>query len=191
MTRQQVVFDTEYNPDWMPILSATPMELVLAEPMPEFCSEHGLSAVGSRACTVNSSGPLSELPTLRSFLRSMPPRRQIPAEARVRFQCPACEYCLAEIRRDRWIAVLSLLFVPLTIAAIFIAKQLELEQFYLPLALAVVPGCLPIALVAAMLAWSRSGYFSDVWMNVAADQLIVSAHPDFVAAVERNRADTR
>ncbi|MEV0548579.1 hypothetical protein [Nocardia salmonicida] len=87
--------------------------------------------------------------------------------------------------------MLSLLFVPLTIAAIFIAKQLELEQFYLPLAFAVVPGCLPIALVTAMLAWSRSGYFADVWMNVTADQLIVSAHPDFVAAVERNRADTR
>ncbi|WP_132369683.1 hypothetical protein [Nocardia alba] len=167
------------------------MELVLAEAMPASCSEHGLPAVDSRACTVNSSGPRSELPTLRGFLRSMPPSRQIPAEARVRFQCPACEYCLAGIRRDRWIAVLSLLFVPLTLAAIIITKQLELEQFYLPLAFAVVPGCLPIALVTAMLAWSRSGYFADVWMNATADRLIVSAHPDFVAAVERNRADTR
>ncbi|MFG1771089.1 hypothetical protein ACGFIX_16070 [Nocardia salmonicida] len=76
--------------------------------------------------------------------------RRRAAEARVRFPCPACEYCLSEVRRFRW-----------------------------------------IALLAAVLAWSRSGYFADVWMNATADRLIVSAHPDFVAAVERNRADTR
>ncbi|MFC9877004.1 hypothetical protein [Nocardia salmonicida] len=49
MSRQQVVFDTEVDPDWVPILSATPMEFVLAESMPQLCSEHGLPAVDSRA----------------------------------------------------------------------------------------------------------------------------------------------
>ncbi|MEV4154542.1 hypothetical protein AB0J48_16100 [Nocardia salmonicida] len=191
MTRRQVVFDTEVNPDWVPILSATPMELVLAESMPQLCSEHGLPAVDSRAFVVNSSGPNSEMPTVRVLLSSIPPSRRRAAEARVRFQCPACEYCLSEVRRFRWIAMLSLLAVLLTIAALVTATQLELRQFYLPLALAVIPGCMPIALLTAVLAWSRSGYFADVWMNATADRLIVSAHPDFVAAVERNRADTR
>ncbi|MGW6729498.1 hypothetical protein ACWF9G_26655 [Nocardia sp. NPDC055029] len=86
--------------------------------------------------------------------------------------------------------MVALLAIPLTIAAIITARLLGLEQFYLPLAFAVVPGCMPIALLVAVLAWSRSGFFADVWMNQDADQLIVSAHPDFAAAVERNRAET-
>lgn len=191
MTRRQVVFDTEINPDWVPLLSATPMELVLAESMPQLCSEHGLPAVDSRACVVNSSGPNSEMPTVRVLLSSMLPGRRHPVEARVRFGCPACEHCLSEVRRFRWIAVLSLLAVLLTIATLVTATQLELRQFYLPLGFAVVPGCMPIALLSAVLAWSRSGYFADVWMNATANRLIVSAHPDFVAAVELNRAGTR
>ncbi|MFE1592799.1 hypothetical protein [Nocardia sp. NPDC058705] len=194
MTRRQVLFDTEVDPEWVPVLSATPMELVLAEAMPQVCSEHGLAAVDRRAFVVNSSGPNSEMPTVRVLLSSMPYWRRLntpAAQARVRFECPACEYCLAEVRRFRWIAVLSLLAVLLTIAALLTATRFGLEQFYLPLALAVVPGCMPIALLSAVLAWSRAGYFADVWMNATADQLIVSAHPDFVAAVERNRAGTR
>ncbi|MFD4352085.1 hypothetical protein ACFWPX_05980 [Nocardia sp. NPDC058518] len=191
MTREQVVFDTEVNPEWLPIYAATPMELVLTESMPELCSEHGLPAVDRRDFVVNSSGPNSEMPTVRVLLSSMPPSRWSSAEARVRFQCPACEYCLAEVRRFRWIAALSLLAVVLTIVGLLTATQLELTQFYIPLGLAVIPGCMPIALLSAVLAWSRSGYFADVWMNDTADQLIVSAHPDFVAAVEQNRADSR
>ncbi|MFE7719032.1 hypothetical protein ACFU44_08305 [Nocardia rhizosphaerihabitans] len=190
-SRQQVIFDTEINPDLTPMFASAPTELVLAEPMPEVCSEHGLPAGESRACSVNSSGPLSELPTARSFLRSMAPGQRAPLEARVRFECPACEYCLHEVRRFRRIAVVALLAIPLTIAAIITARSLGLDQFYLPLAFAVVPGCMPIALLVAVLAWSRSGFFADVWMNQDADQLIVSAHPDFAAAVERNRAETR
>ncbi len=186
MSRQQVVFNTEINPKWTPTLASAPTELVLTEPMPELCSEHGQPALETRSCTVNSTGPLSELPTMRAMLRSM--GRREPAVARVRFECPACEFCLHEIRRFRRIALVALLAIPLTIAAILTARVLELQPLYLPLAFAIVPGCLPIALLVAMLTWSRSGYFADVWMNDTADQLIVSAHPDFVAAVEERRA---
>ena len=191
VTRAQVVFDTEINPDWTPTLVTAPTELVLTEPMPGLCSEHGFTASETRSFAVNSSGPLSELPTPRAMLRSMKPGRRDPVLARVRFDCPACEFCLHEVRRFRRIALLALLAIPLTIAAVLIARALELEPLYLPLAFVIVPGCMPIALLVVMLSWSRSRYFADVWMNETADQLIVSAHPDFVAAVEQNRAGNR
>ncbi|MFD6388999.1 hypothetical protein [Nocardia sp. NPDC060259] len=191
-SRQQVVFDTEVNPDWLPIFTTPgPMELVLAEQMPEVCSEHGLPAIGHRDFAVNSAGPLSELPTARLLLKSAVPFfQQDPVVGRLRFSCPVCEFCLQEIRRSRWIALAALLVVALTIAALVTAVSLELSQFYIPLGFAVVPGCMPLALMVALLAWCRSGFFADVWMNQDADQLIVSAHPDFAAAVERNRAET-
>ncbi|MEV0356418.1 hypothetical protein AB0H71_10180 [Nocardia sp. NPDC050697] len=193
-SRRRVVFDTEVNPDWVPILSAAPMELILTEPLPELCSEHGLPAVERRAFHVDSSGPLSELPTVRRMLQTMvdasPFGRRpagTPTEARVRFECPACAFCLAEIRKFRWGALLALVLVPLTVAAIVVAVHFELDQFFVPLGFAVIPGCMPLALMAAVLWWGRSGYFADVWMNEKADQLIVSAHPDFADAVERAR----
>ncbi|MGW4772854.1 hypothetical protein ACWEO2_33065 [Nocardia sp. NPDC004278] len=191
VTRARVVFDTEINPEWTPTLATAPTELVLTEPMPGLCSEHGCTASEIRSFAVNSSGPLSELPTLRAMLRSMKPGRRDPVLARVRFDCPACEFCLLEVRRFRRIALVALLAIPLTIAAVLIARALELEPLYLPLAFVSVPGCMPIALLVAMLSWSRSRYFADVWMNETADQLIVSAHPDFVAAVEHDRAGNR
>ncbi|MEV6214336.1 hypothetical protein [Nocardia sp. NPDC051833] len=192
-SRQQVVFGTVVDPDWVPVFTTPgPMELVLAEAMPEVCSEHGLAAVERRSVFVNSHGPHSEWPTLRGMLMSVAPfRPRLPVAARVRFDCPACEFCLAGIRRSRWIAVLALLAVVLTIAGIFTAVSLELRQLYVPLALAFLPGCVPIALLVAVLAWSRSGFFADVWMNQDADELIVSAHPDFVAAVAQCRAERR
>ncbi|MFE7798672.1 hypothetical protein [Nocardia sp. NPDC057440] len=191
VTRAQVVFDTEINPDWTPTLATAPTELVLTEPMPGLCSEHGFTAIETRSFAVNSSGPLSELPTPRAMLRSMKRGRRDPVLARVRFDCPACEFCLHEVRRFRRIALLALLAIPLAIAAVLIVRALELEPLYLPLAFVIVPGCMPIALLVAMLSWSRSRYFADVWMNETADQLIVFAHPDFVAAVEQNRAGNR
>ncbi|MFD6220831.1 hypothetical protein [Nocardia asteroides] len=197
-SRQQVVFGTEVDPDWLPVFTTPgPMELVLAEAMPEMCSEHGLPAVGRREFAVNSAGPLSEVPTMRQLLRSMMERSGLPwfqpdpVVARVRFACPICEFCGQEIRRSRGIAVAALLVVVLTIAGLVAAVSLELSQLYAPLALAVVPGCMPIALLVAVLAWSRSGFFADVWMNQEADELIVSAHPDFVAAVAQCRAERR
>ncbi|GAD84302.1 hypothetical protein NCAST_23_00600 [Nocardia asteroides NBRC 15531] len=68
---------------------------------------------------------------------------------------------------------------------------MELSPLYVPLGFAVVPGCFPIATFVALLTWSRAGFFADVWMNQDADQLIVSAHPEFVAAVAQSRAGRR
>lgn len=191
VTRGRVVFGTDVDPDRTPTVATAPMELVLTEAMPQLCSEHGIAAHETRCFAVDSSGPLAEMPTPRTMLRSMRPGRREPVSARVRFECPACEFCLHEVRRFRRIAVLALLAIPLVIVAVLVARALELESLYLPLAFLIVPGCMPIALLVAMLSWSRSGYFADVWMNETADQLIVSAHPDFVAAVERNRAGNR
>ncbi|MGW4632324.1 hypothetical protein [Nocardia sp. NPDC004415] len=84
--------------------------------------------------------------------------------------------------------MVAALLVPLTVVGVVVARVLEFEAAYVPLAVAVVPGCFPLALLGALLAWSRSGYFADVWMDPADHRLIVSAHPDFAAAVERQRA---
>lgn len=196
--RQQVVFDTEVDPDWQPVFTTPgPVELVLAEHMPEVCSEHGLPAVGHRRFAVNSAGPLSEVPTARQLLRSVFEKSRLPwvqpdpVVARVTFSAPVCEFCLQEIRRSRQIALTVLLAILSTLAVLVAVVLLELGQLYVPLGFAVVPACFPIATFVALLAWSRGGFFADVWMNQDADQLIVSAHPEFVAAVAQSRAGWR
>ncbi|GAJ80609.1 hypothetical protein NBRGN_027_02670 [Nocardia brasiliensis NBRC 14402] len=190
-----MLFATEVNPQWAPVLTSAPLELILAESLPDLCSEHGLPAVETRSCTVRSSGPGSELPTARSFLRSMrwpwQPRESRGPDALLRFACPACEYCLYEVSRFRRFAVLAVLAVVLTFAAIAAARLLHLDQLSVPLAFAVIPGCFPIALAVAVVAWSRSSYFADVWLTDSTDYLVVSAHSDFADAVEQRRFDER
>ncbi|WP_280395927.1 hypothetical protein [Nocardia brasiliensis] len=194
-SRRRVLFETAVNPQWAPVLTSAPLELILAEDLPDLCSEHGLPAVETRSCTVRTNGPGSELPTVRSFLRSMrwpwQPRESRGPDALLRFACPACEYCLYEVRRFRRFALLAVLAIILTFAAIAAARLLHLDQLYLPLAFVVVPGCFPLALAAAIVTWSRSGYFADVWLTDSTDHLTVSAHPDFAAAVEQRRFDDR
>ncbi|WP_433577529.1 hypothetical protein [Nocardia brasiliensis] len=84
-----------------------------------------------------------------------------------------------------------MLVVILIFAAIAAARLLRLDQLYLPLAFAVIPGCFPIALAVAIVTWSRSSYFADVWLTDSTDHLVVSAHPDFADAVEQRRSDER
>ncbi|MFE9327209.1 hypothetical protein ACIHDR_37020 [Nocardia sp. NPDC052278] len=83
-----------------------------------------------------------------------------------------------------------MLTVALTFAALLVARLLGVEQLYLPLTFAVLPGCFPIALAVAVVAWTRSRYFADVWLTDTTDHLIVSAHPGFVTAVEQRRAES-
>ncbi|MEU1524881.1 hypothetical protein ABZ413_22030 [Nocardia rhamnosiphila] len=194
--RQKVLFDTEPDPDRVPILSTAPLELKLAESLPDVCSEHGLPAIESRPFVVNSMGQAgSEIPTMRVFLRSIrppwKPQENYGVQARLRFECPACEYCLYEVRRFRRRALLALSAVVLTLGALVAAILFEVAQLYVPLGFTAVPGCFPIAVAVGLVAWMRSDYFADVWLTDSTEQLIVSAHPDFATAVDRLRAKSR
>lgn len=194
--RQKVLFDTEPDPDRVPILSTAPLELKLAESLPDVCSEHGLPSIESRPFVVNSMGqPGSEIPTMRVFLGSIrlpwKPQENYGVQARLRFECPACAYCLAEVRRFQRIALLMLSAVVVTIGALVAAVLFGVEQLCVPLGFAAVPGCFPIALAVGVVAWMRSDYFADVWLTDSTEQLIVSSHPDFVTAVDRLRAESR
>lgn len=194
--RQKVLFETELDPDRVPLLTTAPLNLKLAESLPDVCSEHGRPAVQSRSFTVNSMGqPGSEIPTMRAFLGSIrppwKPRENYGVQACLRFECPACEFCMDEVRRFRRIALLMLLIVVVTIGALVAAVLFRVEQLYVPLGFAAVPGCFPIAIAVGLVSWMRSDYFADVWLTDSTEQLIVSAHPDFVTAVDRLRAESR
>ncbi|MFD6155737.1 hypothetical protein [Nocardia sp. NPDC060255] len=175
------------------MFAAAPLELILVEAMPDVCSEHGEPAAESRPFTVSSSGPGSEIPSVGSVLRSLSTSRKYRTggvRALVRFACPACVYCLHDVRRYRRIALLLLLVIAITIGATIVARYFAAQQFYLPLAFAILPGCFPILLFLAVVLWKRSSYFADVWMADPANQLIVFAHPNFVAAVQERRAES-
>ncbi|WP_433491451.1 hypothetical protein [Nocardia grenadensis] len=130
---------------------------------------------------------------MRSFLGSIrppwKPRENYGVQACLRFEYPACEYCMHEVRRFRRVALLMLLIVVATIGALVAAVVFRVEQLYVPLGFAAVPGCFPIAMVVGLVSWMRSDYFADVWLTDSAEQLIVSSHPDFVTAVDRFRAE--
>lgn len=193
--RPQVLFETEVDSDRVPVLSTAPLELILVEALPDMCSEHGLPSVERRPFVVNSMGmPGSELPTMRVFIRSFTlpgrPEQNYGVQARLRFEYPACELCLGEVGRFRRIALLALLVIVSTAVVLAVAIVLGIEQLYVPAALAAVPGCFPVALAVAAVAWTRSGYFADVWLSDSTEHLIVSAHPDFATAVEQRRAES-
>ncbi|MEV5838656.1 hypothetical protein [Nocardia sp. NPDC052112] len=192
--RQRVPFETDINPDRVPLLATAPTELILRESMPEICSEHGEPSVQFRPFTVSSSGPGSELPTPRAVLRSLRPARRFEAgraQSILRFECPACAYCLCDIRRYRRIAGLLLLAIALTVIAVCIATYLGASRFYVPLTFAILPGCFPIGLLLAVVVWQRSRYFADVWLADTTGPLTVSAHPNFAVAVRQRRAEPR
>ncbi|MFD3592086.1 hypothetical protein ACFWU5_05110 [Nocardia sp. NPDC058640] len=194
IARRVVQLETVVDPDWVPVLTTAPLELVLVEPMPDVCSEHGLPAVSRRSFVVNSCGPGSERPTIREFFRYVPlpwrdPVAFVP-EARLRFECPACVYCAYEVRRFRRIALSALVIVVLGFVALAVAIVARVEWLYIPLGFLAVPGCFPIAMIAGMLAWSKSGFFADVWLNDSTTHLVVSAHPDFVANVAVGERDS-
>ncbi|MFQ6228996.1 hypothetical protein [Nocardia sp. NPDC002869] len=132
---------------------------------------------------------------MRVFLRSIrplwKPQENYGVQACLRFEYPACEYCMDEVRRFRRIALLMLSIVVVTIGALVAATLFRVEQLYVPLGFAAVPGCFPIATAVGLISWMRSGYFADVWLTDSTEQLIVSAHPDFVTAVDRLRAESR
>ncbi|WP_280415030.1 hypothetical protein [Nocardia carnea] len=193
--RPRVLFDTEVDPDRAPAFSSAPLELKLIEALPDMCSEHGLPAVERRPFVVNSQGlPGSEMPSIGVFFRSIKPpwrpQQNYGIQARLRFECPACEYCLSEAGKFRRIALLALSAIVATVVAIVVAVVFGVEQLAVPLALAVVPGCLPVAAVVGIVAWTRSDYFADVWLTDTTEQLIVSAHPDFVTVVDQRRTGT-
>ncbi len=78
----------------------------------------------------------------------------------------------------------------LVIVAIVVAVVVMMRKKNSGGALAVVPGCLPVAAVVGIVAWTRSDYFADVWLTDTTEQLIVSAHPDFVTVVDQRRTGT-
>ncbi|WP_157107415.1 hypothetical protein [Nocardia grenadensis] len=130
---------------------------------------------------------------MRAFLGSIrppwKPRENYGVQACLRFEYPACEYCMHEVRRFRRVALLMLLIVVATSGALVAAVVFRVEQLYVPLGFAAVPGCFPIAMAVGLVSWMRSDYFADVWLTDSAEQLIVSSHPDFVTAVDRLRAE--
>lgn len=185
--RREVRCETMVDPDWVPTLTTAPLELVLVEPLPGVCSEHGLPAVERRSFTVNSHGHGSQMPSVREFFQYV----QLPwrhpdtsgVEARLRFENPACEFCLYEVRRHRRIAWSALLAVVLSLVAAGVVILGRIEWLYVPAAFVVVPGCLPVLPVIAALAWAKSDYFADVWLTHSTSHLVVSAHPDFAARI--------
>lgn len=185
--RREVRCETMVDPDWVPTLATAPLALVLVAPMPDLCSEHGLPAVERRSCTVESHGHGSEMPTLRGFFQYVPlPWRQDDTSgvrARLRFENPACEFCLYEIKRYRRIAWAALLAIVLSLIVVGIVVVARVEWLYLPIAFVVVPGCMPVLPLVAAIAWAKSDYFADVWLTHSTNHLVVSAHPDFAANI--------
>ncbi|WP_410871712.1 hypothetical protein [Nocardia sp. A7] len=130
------------------------------------------------------------MPTLREFFRYVPmPLREpvdLVSKSRLRFDCPACEFCVYEVRRYRRIALSALLIVTLSLVVLAVAILAHIEWLYIPLGFLAVPGSFPIATVAGMLAWAKSGYFADVWLTDDTHHLTVSADPEFTANLAKS-----
>lgn len=165
-------------------LSVAPLELELAQTLPDICTAHGRPA-------------LSRLPVRSIFYETGshprhphagqgPARFRAPASTIVAGEWPVCDRC---IRRRQWYhgtaGVLTVVMAVNVIALIVVARVLEYKPMIMPLAFGVFPGSLPIGLVIMFLLLEKGDTRAKFQPIDDERCLRVEAHPDFEAALQR------
>lgn len=170
----------------------------LRTPLPDVCVEHGRPAVTRRSRTVDYRGSASGWWPQNALIRTavgcfqQKPGGRDPLQidrgrAGLRIglagDWPVCERCIR--LADRYTDLRLALFAGagLTVLALLVARLLELEALYFPLAVLLFPGWLPIGLLAAVSAGDRRVVTLRSRINPRRTQLVLTAHPGFAAAV--------
>ncbi len=187
--------------------------MMLRAGLPDVCADHGRPAVESRkgspgfyasgdqfgarnalkfGYTMNNGyarPKLRDLPKIpelgiRKVLRGLP----INSEAVfVRGEWPICTCCRRRALVFRWIGYFLVLCAMLTIVALVVARQRDMENLLLPLAFVVVPGWLPIGLFLTVAVFDRSS--THVHARITDDRryIVTRAHPRFATAASRKK----
>jgi hypothetical protein len=104
---------------------------------------------------------------------------------------PLCSSCRRRARICRCIGYLLVVCAALTLAALIVARQRDMEQLLLPLVFAILPGWIPIGLLLTVAAFDRSTTHVRARITNDKRHLVIQAHPDFATAVDQKAESER
>ncbi|MET8776786.1 hypothetical protein ABZV58_17425 [Nocardia sp. NPDC004654] len=174
-------------------LRVEPLELEIAQPLPDVCPGHGRSAVSRsavRACFYDTDlhprFHSSNLP--RDMAKTVVSPRRLgisPVSTIVVGEWPVCDRCVRTARLYRWLARALLLLMAVNLVAVVIASVANIDPLLGPVVLALFPGSL-LGLVVVVHLFRKSA--QRVTYRPIYDErfAFVQAHPRFRAAIEQD-----
>ncbi|HLS78902.1 MAG TPA: hypothetical protein VK083_19150 [Nocardia sp.] len=173
-----------------------PLELEIAQPLPDVCSQHGLPAPARMPLRAHFFDSRRHPRSPRYARTTWYSKEVAPISTIVVGSWPACGKCLRSARLSRRIAGVLVTMMAVNICALLLVGAAgwlglwvdELRPLAIPLALGVFPVSVPLVLMLAVKLYSRS-VRAIVHFDPIADESFATlqAHPAFRAAVEAER----
>ncbi|MGW4370090.1 hypothetical protein ACWEKT_31035 [Nocardia takedensis] len=177
-------------------LRVEPLELEIAQPLPDVCAPHGQPALTretTRTCFYDTDiHPRYHRTAFERDLAKvvlLRPRPTAPVSTILAGEWPTCDRCHRISRRYRLLALALAVLMVIDLVALVIAAVADLDALVPPLALGLFPGAFPLGLVALILLLGRSS--RRVTFRPIHDErfAFVAAHPEFRAALGRITLD--
>ncbi|MEU2257945.1 hypothetical protein [Nocardia xishanensis] len=173
-------------------LRVEPLELEVAQPLPDVCPRHGRPAVSRsevRACFYDTDlHPRFHHSALARDLVKLVWLKQeatAPVSTIIVGEWPVCDRCVRTARRYRWLARSLMLLMAANLVAVVIVSVANIESLLAPLVLALFPGSL-LGLVVFFFLIGKSA--QRVTYRPIYDErfAFVRAHARFRAAIEQH-----
>ncbi|MGW4739596.1 hypothetical protein [Nocardia xishanensis] len=174
-------------------LHIEPLELEVAQPLPDVCARHGRPAVSRsevRACFYDTDlHPRFHRSAFERDLAKLVWLRMVtgaPVSTILDGEWPVCDRCVRTTRRYRWLARALLWVMAVNLVAVVIVSVANIDLLLVPLVLALFPGSIPLGLVVFILLANKST--QRVTYRPIYDErfAFVQAHPRFRAAIEQD-----
>ncbi|WP_433713656.1 hypothetical protein ACQP2U_05310 [Nocardia sp. CA-084685] len=175
-------------------LRVEPLELEIAQSLPDLCPGHGLPAVSRNH--VRASFYDTELhPRFHRTARERDLGKNLftggvvpvaPVSTILVGEWPVCDRCVRTSGRYRWAARSLLWLMVANLVAVVIVSVAHVDPLLIPLVLALFPGSIPLGLVVVIHLFGKSA--QRVTYRPICDErfAFVQAHPRFRAAIEQD-----
>jgi hypothetical protein len=188
--KQDISLRVSVHPDEDMQYPGSPLHLVLSEPLPTICSDHGLPAVeqhDTQLPFVDRRAGAEQLTFGRFLMRIVSrfwsrDRYNFDPDIVLHGAWPICPTCLSRARRFVRIGRTLSAAAAITVIALILALLQGARGLVVPLAFAAFPGWLPVGLLVIMGAFERAEIFAHARMTPDRAHVIISAHPNFVSA---------
>ncbi|WP_431962135.1 hypothetical protein [Nocardia sp. bgisy134] len=175
-----------------PALRVEPLELEIAQPLPDVCPGHGRPAVSRshvRACFYDTDlhPRFHRTAAERGIGKALSTGSSEIAPVSTILVCdwPVCDRCVRTARRYRWLARSLLLLMAANLVAVVVVSVANIDPLLIPLVLTLFPGSL-LGLVVVVHLFNKSA--QRVTYRPICDErfAFVQAHARFCAAIEQD-----
>ncbi|WP_157107786.1 hypothetical protein [Nocardia amikacinitolerans] len=169
--------------------TVAPLELEIAQSLPDLCSRHGRPAVSRQSIRVCFYDTRLHPRSPRAGIANPATKQLAPVSTIVVGRWPVCERCERSTHRYRRIAAVLMSLMAVNLAALLIVVTagwvgFDVDALIPPLVWAFFPGSVPLGLAAAV--WLVNKGIEPVTFRPIDDERFASvqAHPNFRAAIQ-------